>query len=222
MDRETSQSFCWLCELDKKSLFRGLILLILLLPFLLAQFIQSKMILSLLLPISVFILLFTTLVDESRNLANWTMVVINNKKIGPLGFIMLLIGNLIQLISIIVQIKWVFVSVSCKLGSGLSVVFLLFFKPIKKNKIRGSLSLVSRLRRDKMWLSISFEEAVKKIISFMQTSIDGFVASLSRLLSGRHTVVLFISAYQGSSGTAKWIRNYSCSENDAFIKYPQL
>jgi hypothetical protein len=38
-------------------------------------------------------------------LKEWTLIVINKKKIGPLGFIMLLIGNTLQLISIIIQIK---------------------------------------------------------------------------------------------------------------------
>jgi hypothetical protein len=90
----------------RKSLLRtGIIVLILLLPFLSGMFLKSKTIAPLLLPISVFILLFTTLFDASKTLKEWTLIVINKKKIGPLGFIMLLIGNTLQLISIIIQIK---------------------------------------------------------------------------------------------------------------------
>lgn len=42
--------------------------------------------------------------DEANNLKKWAILSINNKKIGPLGFIMLLIGNLLHLISIILKI----------------------------------------------------------------------------------------------------------------------
>jgi hypothetical protein len=90
----------------RKSLLRTFIVVIILLfPFLSGMIFKSKVIVSLLLPMSVFILLFITLFDESKNLKQWTIIVINKKKIGPIGFIMLLIGNILQLISVIIQIK---------------------------------------------------------------------------------------------------------------------
>lgn len=89
---------------SKKKAIRTLVLaLIVVLPFVLAS--MSKILLSLLLPISIFILLFTTIVDDAGRIKKWATVSVNTKKIGPWGFIMLLIGNLLQLISTIIQIK---------------------------------------------------------------------------------------------------------------------
>ena len=100
------KNFVHFANKSRKSL--GVILVlgfVLIIPFILASIFKSSILGSLLFPASIFILVFTTLVDESHNLEKWTIVSINNKKIGPIGFIMLLVGNLMQLISVIVQIK---------------------------------------------------------------------------------------------------------------------
>ena len=90
----------------KRSLFRLLIIsFIFLLPFITAILFESKILIALFLPISFLILLSSTLIDDAQNLKKWTIIIINKKKISPIGFIMLLIGNILQLIAIIIQIK---------------------------------------------------------------------------------------------------------------------
>lgn len=89
----------------RSSLIKVLIIaFILLFPFLTGDIFKNHILTALILPISIFILLFSTMFDEANNLKKWAILSINNKKIGPLGFIMLLIGNLLHLISIILKI----------------------------------------------------------------------------------------------------------------------
>jgi uncharacterized membrane protein YgdD (TMEM256/DUF423 family) len=90
----------------RKSLIRLLpITIAMMTPFFIAIKTQNKILISLLLPIGIFILLFSSLMDEARNLRYLTNVMINKKKITPIGFIMLLIGYILQLITTIIQMS---------------------------------------------------------------------------------------------------------------------
>ncbi|WP_290861687.1 hypothetical protein [Flavobacterium sp.] len=80
------------------------IVIIVLIPFTAAAFFGNKTCGALLLPFMIFVLLFTQIFDEPEKFEKWTLLSYNNKKIGPFGFILLLIGNGLQLISTIIQI----------------------------------------------------------------------------------------------------------------------
>jgi hypothetical protein len=79
--------------------------LILLSPMISQIFYVNKVVITLLLPIEILILLTVLLTDHAKAVETTTMHIVGAKKITPIGFIMLLIGNLFLLYSIIVQIK---------------------------------------------------------------------------------------------------------------------
>jgi hypothetical protein len=90
----------------RKSFIRLLIIIVpMMIPFLIAVRSQNKVLISLLLPFGIFILVFSTLIDEARHLKHITNVMINNKKITPIGFIMVFLGYLLQLVTTIMQIS---------------------------------------------------------------------------------------------------------------------
>lgn len=90
----------------RKNIVRGLIIsLLMVAPFVVAAETQNKILLSVLLPIGIFVLLFSTLLDTAGSLKKLTDSMINNKKITPIGFIMLLIGYLVQFVAAIKQMN---------------------------------------------------------------------------------------------------------------------
>lgn len=82
-----------------------IILPLLTIPIIFSVLIPNKILTACLLPFLVFIVLFSTLLDEAKNLRHLTNVMINTKKITPIGFIMISIGYLLQLITTIMQIS---------------------------------------------------------------------------------------------------------------------
>ena len=82
-----------------------LVSVIFLVPIIAGIFFGNKTCAALFIPILIFYLIFATLFDEAEKIEKWTSLSFNNKKIGPIGFILLLIGNGLQLISTIIQIK---------------------------------------------------------------------------------------------------------------------
>jgi hypothetical protein len=78
---------------------------ILIIPIIIGAFFGNKICTALFVPLLIFNLVFATIFDEAEKLEKWASLSFNNKKIGPIGFILLLIGNGLQMISTIIQIK---------------------------------------------------------------------------------------------------------------------
>ena len=74
-------------------------------PFIAAGLLGNKTSQTLLLPALILGLIIPTVFDDAEKLEKWASITFNNKKIGPKGFLLLLIGNILQLISTIIQIK---------------------------------------------------------------------------------------------------------------------
>lgn len=89
-----------------KRLWASMIIsVILFLPIVIGVFFGNKTCAALFIPFLTVAIIFATLFDEADKIEKWASLSFNNKKIGPIGFILLLIGNGLQLISTIIQIK---------------------------------------------------------------------------------------------------------------------
>ncbi|MCU4188641.1 hypothetical protein M9Q43_05615 [Flavobacterium sp. HXWNR29] len=82
-----------------------IISLITIIPFIAAGFLGNKICQTLLLPALILGLIIPTLFDDAEKLEKWASITFNDKKIGPKGFLLILIGSILQLISTIIQIK---------------------------------------------------------------------------------------------------------------------
>jgi len=89
---------------SKKSLLRMFVLLTpLVFPLTLAILFNSKILIGLIIPIEFLVILITILIDHPEYNEKWIIIKTKEGKIGPIGFLLIVFGNLLQLISIIWQ-----------------------------------------------------------------------------------------------------------------------
>jgi hypothetical protein len=82
----------------KKSWFRMSVVVIpILLPLFFFIIYNYKIFLALYLPFFILMLLFTTLIDHPKRIEDYVINKTNEKKIGPIGFLIMIIGFLLQL-----------------------------------------------------------------------------------------------------------------------------
>ena len=79
--------------------------IILFTPIIAGIFFGNKTCTALFIPILFFNLLFIIIFDEPKRFEKWSTLKFNDKKIGPIGFILILIGNGLQLISTVISIE---------------------------------------------------------------------------------------------------------------------
>lgn len=90
----------------KESIYRMLVLSS---PFIIliaiGIFMNDKTLLSLMIPISIISMLFSTIIDHPWFIENYIVNKTQDKKIGPIGFFIMIIGFLFQLTSVIWQMS---------------------------------------------------------------------------------------------------------------------
>ncbi len=71
----------------------------------LAIFFEIEALVGLTIPILSLVIFHSVLMDNSSQIENWLLMKTTEKRISPIGFILLLIGNVFQIISVIWQMQ---------------------------------------------------------------------------------------------------------------------
>ena len=96
----------WFSNSVRSSYLKSIIaILVILAPFYVVSRSENKVIFSLLLPIALLVVLLSALIDDGGKFRFAVPKLVESKKITPIGFLMLLIGYLLQLVQLLYQIN---------------------------------------------------------------------------------------------------------------------